>query len=174
MGLGDLLVVQEPQPHRNEGAFGRTQAGHGSRFKQLPTGLSFNGNGREGVQHVDVEKRERRKRGVKEESSRRRRHVRESEPLWRGRTCCEIFFYRRLTIKKQRMCLAAEMWVEKNAFMAEYKASSAQYNTKSRTITETILTADKLSKAGKQEDAQKLYESAAQSMLDLKNEPEYA
>ena len=25
--LGDLLVVQEPQPHRNEGAFGRTQAG---------------------------------------------------------------------------------------------------------------------------------------------------
>merc|ERR1712176_556987 len=69
---------------------------------------------------------------------------------------------------------AAMMWVEKNAFMAEYKASSAQYNTKSRTITETILTADKLSKAGKQEDAQKLYESAAQSMLDLKNEPEYA
>merc|ERR1712207_49258 len=69
---------------------------------------------------------------------------------------------------------AAMMWVEKNAFMAEYKASSAQYNTKSRTITETILTADKLSKAGKLEDAQKLYESAAQSMLDLKNEPEYA
>ena len=69
---------------------------------------------------------------------------------------------------------AAMMWVEKNAFMAEYKASSAQYNTKSRTITETILTADKLSKAGKQEDAQKLYESAAQSMLDLKKEPEYA
>ena len=25
--LGDLLVVQEPQPHRNEGAFGRTQTG---------------------------------------------------------------------------------------------------------------------------------------------------
>merc|ERR1712157_715878 len=69
---------------------------------------------------------------------------------------------------------AAMMWVEENAFMAEYKASSAQYNTKSRTITETILTADKLSKAGKLEDAQKLYESAAQSMLDLKNEPEYA
>merc|ERR1719351_696156 len=62
--LGDLLVVQEPQPHRNEGAFGRTQAGHGSSLKQLPTGLSINGNGREGVQHVDVEKRERRKRGV--------------------------------------------------------------------------------------------------------------
>merc|ERR1712115_570174 len=59
--LGDLLVVQEPQPHRNEGAFGGTQAGHGSRFKQLPTSLSFNGNGREGVQHVDEEKRERRK-----------------------------------------------------------------------------------------------------------------
>merc|ERR1711963_99886 len=90
--LGDLLVVQEPQPHRNEGAFGGTQAGHGSSFKQLPTSLSFNGNGREGVQHVDEEKRERRKRGVKEESLRRRRHFRESEPLWRGRTCCEIFF----------------------------------------------------------------------------------
>ena len=25
--LGDLLVVQEPQPHRNEGAFGGTQTG---------------------------------------------------------------------------------------------------------------------------------------------------
>ena len=90
--------------------------GHGSRLKQLPAGLSFNGNGREGVQHVDVEKRERRKRGVKEESSRRRRHFRESEPLWRGRTCCEIFFYRRLTIKKQRMCLAAAYTVPENAF----------------------------------------------------------
>merc|ERR1711872_194937 len=90
--LGDLLVVQEPQPHRNEGAFGRTQTGNGSRLKQLPAGLSINGNGREGVQHVDVEKRERRKRGVKQELSRRRRHFRESERLWRG---CEIFFYRR-------------------------------------------------------------------------------
>merc|ERR1719166_398764 len=114
--LGDLLVVQEPQPHRNEGAFGGTQAGHGSRFKQLPTSLSFNGNGREGVQHVDEEKRERRKRGVKEEILRRRRHFRESESLWRGRTCCEIFFYRRLTIKNQRMCLAAAYTVPENAF----------------------------------------------------------
>merc|ERR1711994_832078 len=94
--LGDLLVVQEPQPHCNEGAFGRTQAGNGSRLKQLPAGLSFNGNGREGVQHVDVEKRKRKKRRVNEELSRRRRHFRESELLWRGRSC-EIFFYRRLT-----------------------------------------------------------------------------
>ena len=89
---------------------------HGSRLKQLPAGLSINGNGREGVQHVDVEKRERRKRGVKEELLRKRRHFRESEPLWRERTCCEIFFYRRLTIKNQRMCLAAAYTVPENAF----------------------------------------------------------
>merc|ERR1712107_783905 len=123
--VGDYWVIyllSKNLNHRNEGAFGRTQAGHGSRFKQLPTGLSFNGNGREGVQHVDVEKRERRKRGVKEESSRRRRHVRESEPLWRGRTCCEIFFYRRLTIKKQRMCLAAAYTVPENAFRITHPA----------------------------------------------------
>ena len=53
---------------------------------------------------------------MKEELSRRRRHFRESEPLWRGRTCCEIFFYRRLTIKNQRMCLAAAYTVPENAF----------------------------------------------------------
>ena len=35
--------------------------GDGSRLKQLPTGLSINGNGREGVQHVDVEKRKKEK-----------------------------------------------------------------------------------------------------------------
>merc|ERR550534_2986881 len=101
--VGDYWVIyllsKKPQPHRNERAFGGTQTGHGSRLKQLPAGLSFNGNGRKGVQHVDVEKRERRKRGVKEELSRRTRHFRESDPLWRERTCCEIFFYRRLTIK---------------------------------------------------------------------------
>merc|ERR1711862_2553 len=56
---------------------------------------------------------------------------------------------------------ASLMWIEKNAFMAEYKAPSAYYNTKSRSITETILNADKLNKAGKQKDAQKLYITAA-------------
>ena len=63
--------------------------------------------------------------------------------------------------KVSKPTLDAQMWVAKNAFMAEYNAPSIQYNTKSRDITKTILDADKLNKAGKLEDAQKLYKLAA-------------
>merc|ERR1712004_547882 len=90
--LGDLLVVQEPQPHRNEGAFGRTQTGHDSRLKQLPAGLSFNGNGRE----EDISEK--------------------VNPCGEEELVVRYFFYRRLTIKNQRMCLAAAYTVPENAF----------------------------------------------------------
>ena len=67
----------------------------------------------------------------------------------------------------------AHVWVAKNAFMQEYKAPSIDYNNKSRDITNQVLVADRLNKAGKSKDAQKLYHSAASAMLELKKMPDY-